>query len=103
MSLSRLNYGLPRGEAEPSIMESTADVPHPIADAHLPEAASVFDAATALDTAMDMVDPQPTLVELLVCHVLLPRELLPQIEVNSNDIGWEMGPFETDCHRRAPP
>src|SRR4029434_9948121 len=56
---------------------------HEITDALLPQAASVFDAATALDTAMDMVDPQPTLVELLVRHVLLPRELLPQIEINS--------------------
>ena len=52
--------------------------PQQIADAHLPEAASVFDAATALDTAMDTVDPQPTLVEFLVRHVLLSRELLPQ-------------------------
>ena len=34
--------------------------------------------------AMDMVDPQPTLVELLVSHVLLPREFLPQIEINSD-------------------
>jgi hypothetical protein len=33
-----------------------------------------------------MVAPQPTLVELLVRHVLLPRELLPQIEINSMDI-----------------
>jgi hypothetical protein len=65
------------------MMEGTADVPHPSAAAHLPEAASVFDAATALDTAMDRVDPQPTLVELLVRHVRLPRELLPQIEINS--------------------
>jgi len=65
------------------MMEGTAEVSHQIADAHLPEAASVFDAATALDTAMDMVDPQPTLVELLVRHVLLPRELLLQIEINS--------------------
>ena len=32
---------------------------------------------------MDMVDPQPTLVEFLVRHVLLPRELLPQIAINS--------------------
>jgi hypothetical protein len=31
---------------------------------------------------MDMVDPQPTLVELLVSHVLLPREVLPQIGIN---------------------
>jgi hypothetical protein len=33
---------------------------------------------------MDMVDPQPTLVELLVRPGLLPRELLPQIEINSS-------------------
>jgi hypothetical protein len=30
-----------------------------------------------------MVDPQPRLVELLVRHVLLPREFLPQIEINA--------------------
>ena len=65
------------------MMEGIADVPPPSAAAYLPEAASVFDAATALDTAMDMVDPQPTLVELLVRHVLLPRERLPQIGINS--------------------
>jgi hypothetical protein len=51
-----------KGEDEPGSMQGTADVPHPIAATHLPSAASVFDAATALDTAMDMVDPQPTLV-----------------------------------------
>jgi hypothetical protein len=51
-----------KGEEEPGIMQGTADVTHPIAAAHLPEAASVFDAATALDTAMDMVDPQSTLI-----------------------------------------
>ena len=72
------------GEDAPGMMEGTAEVPHQIADAHLPEAAAVFDAATALDTVMDMVDPQPTLVELLVRHVLLPREILPQIEINSS-------------------
>jgi hypothetical protein len=64
-------------------MQGPADAPHQSADAPLPEAASVFDAATALDTALDMVDPQPTLVERLVRHVLLPRELLPHIEINS--------------------
>src|SRR5262249_28718788 len=63
--------------------KSTADVPHQSADAHLPEATAVLDAATALDTALDMIDPQLTLVELLVHHVLLPRALLPQIEINS--------------------
>jgi len=73
-----------KGEDEPGMRPGTADVPHPIAAAHLPEAASVFDAATALGTAMDIVDPQPTLVERLVSHVLLPREVLPQIGINSN-------------------
>jgi hypothetical protein len=34
-----------------------------------------------------MVDPQPTLVERLVRHALLLHALLPQIEVNSIDIG----------------
>jgi hypothetical protein len=68
------------------MMEGTAEVPHPIAAAHLPEVAPVFDAATALDTALDMVDPQPTLVARLVRHVLLPREFLPQIEINSNEL-----------------
>jgi hypothetical protein len=33
---------------------------------------------------MDMVDPQPPLVEFLVRHVLLPREFLPQIGINSS-------------------
>jgi hypothetical protein len=83
LTLSRLNHWLPKGEDAPEIMQGTEDVAHPIAAAHLPEAASVFDAATALDTATDMVDPQPTLVELLVSHVLLPREFLPQIGINS--------------------
>jgi hypothetical protein len=69
---------------------------HQSADALLPEAASVFDAATALDTALDMVVPQPTRVELLVRHVLFPRERLPQIEINliaqlkRHDVGWAL-------------
>jgi hypothetical protein len=71
-------------KAKPGFMEGTADVPYQIAAAHLPEAVSVFDAAAALDTAMHMADPQLTMVELLVRHGLLPRERLPQIEINSN-------------------
>src|SRR5262245_32561634 len=65
--------------------EGTPEVPHPIRAAHLPGAAAVFDAAPALDMALDLLDPQPTRVELLVRHVLLPRALLPQIEINSNE------------------
>jgi hypothetical protein len=68
------------------MIEGTADLSHEIADAHLPEAAAVFDAATALDTATDMVDPQPRLVEFLVRHVLLPREFLPQIAIHSHGL-----------------
>jgi hypothetical protein len=65
-------------------MQGTTDGPHQIAGALLPQAAPVFDAATALHTAVDVLDPQPTLVDLLIRHVLLPRELLPQIEINSS-------------------
>jgi hypothetical protein len=68
------------------MMENTADVPHQIAAASLPEAASVFDSAIAPDITIDMVDPQPTLVQLLVRHVQLPRALLPQIEINSRTV-----------------
>ena len=73
-----------KGEAEPGMMQGTADVPHQSADVHLPEAAAVCDAATALDTARDMAAPQPTLVELLGSYVLLTRESLPQIGINSS-------------------
>jgi hypothetical protein len=65
-------------------MQGTAEGPPPSAAAHLPEAAAVFDAATALDTATDMVDPQLRLVALLVRHVLLPHAFLPQIEIHSH-------------------
>jgi hypothetical protein len=57
-------------------MQGTADFHHQIADALLPQAKPVFDDATTLDTAVDMLDPQPTLVQCLVRHVLLPREFL---------------------------
>ncbi len=81
-------------------MQGTVEVPHPIASAHLPEAAAVFDAATALDTAMDTVDPQPTLVELLVSQVLLPRECLPQIGINSSKslVQHEKQPQQSQQH-----
>jgi len=64
-------------------MQGTTKFHDQIVDARLPQEEPIFDAATALDTATDMVDPQPTLVEPLVRHGLLPRALLPQIEINS--------------------
>src|SRR5438132_3077971 len=56
-------------------MEGTADLHHQIADARLPQADPVFHNATALDTTIDMLDPQPPLVEHLVGQVLLQGEL----------------------------
>ena len=57
-------------------MQGTAQFHHQIADARLPQADPVFHDAAALDTAVDMLDAQPTLVERLVRPLLLPRELL---------------------------
>jgi hypothetical protein len=65
-------------------MQGTTEFHHQIADALLPQAEPVFDDAAMLDTAVDMFDPQSTMVELLVRHVLLSREFLPQIEINSS-------------------
>ena len=76
LSLSRLNHGLPRSQAHPEVVQGTTEFHDQIADAFFPQADVVFDDATALDTAIDMVEPQPTLVKGLVRHVLLPRELL---------------------------
>src|SRR5712692_5698446 len=76
LSLSRLNHWLPGREAHPEVVQGTADVHHQIADALLPQAAPVFDDATALHTAVDMLDPQPALGERLIRRLLLPRQLL---------------------------
>ena len=66
LSLSRLNHRLPWGQAHPEVVQGTAEFHHEITDALLPQADPVFDDATTLDTAVDMLDPQPTLVERLV-------------------------------------
>ena len=57
-------------------MQGTTDFHHQIADTLLPQADPVFDDATALHTAVDVLDPQPTLVQRLVRHLLRQRELL---------------------------
>jgi hypothetical protein len=51
-------------------MQGTADFHHAIPDALLPQADPVFDDATALDAAVDMLDPQPAGVERLVGSLL---------------------------------
>src|SRR5262249_44596095 len=69
LSLSRLNHGLPRSQAHAEVMQGTAEFHHEITDALLPETEPVFDDATALHTAVDVLDPQPTVVQRLVGHV----------------------------------
>ena len=56
-------------------MQGTAELHHEIADARLPQAHPVFHHATPLDAAVDMLDPQPPLVEHLVGQVLLQGQL----------------------------
>jgi hypothetical protein len=75
LSLSRLNHRLPRGQAHPEVVEGAAEFHHEITDARLPQADAVFDNATALHAAVDMLDPQPPLVERLVGQVLLQGQL----------------------------
>src|SRR5207237_9327463 len=76
VSLSRLNHWLPRSQAHPEIVQGTAELHHEIADALLPQADPVFHNATTLDAAVDMLDPQPPLVERLVGPLLLQGQLL---------------------------
>src|SRR5262249_5255640 len=73
LSLSRLNHRLPGREAHPEVMQGTADLHHQIADTLLPQTDAVFHNAAALDTAIDVLDAPPTLVERLVRQVLLSR------------------------------
>jgi hypothetical protein len=56
LSLSRLNHWLPRGQAHPEVVQGTAQFHHEIADTLLPQADPVFDDATALHTAVDMLN-----------------------------------------------
>jgi hypothetical protein len=76
LSLSRSNQRLPRCEAHPAVVQGTTYFPHDLPDALLPPTAPVFDQATALHTAVHLLDPEPPLVQPLVRHVLLPRQRL---------------------------
>src|SRR5215510_3420967 len=73
MSLSRLNHWLPRAQAHPEVMQGTAEFHHQITDPMLPQADPVLHDAAALDATVDMLNPQPTLVQNLVCQLLLQR------------------------------
>src|SRR5690349_4470581 len=76
LSLSRVNHQLPGREAHSDVVQGAAAFHHEIADTVLPQADAVFDNATTLDAAVDMVDLQPRLGERLVRPLLLQRQLL---------------------------
>jgi hypothetical protein len=57
-------------------VQGTTNFHHDIADTLLPQADAVFDDATALDTTVDMLNPQPTAVQRLVGHLLRQRQFL---------------------------
>ena len=75
LSLSRLNHWLPRAQAHPEVVEGTTQFHHEITHALLPQADPIFHNATPLDAAVDMLDPQPPLVERLVGPLLLQGQL----------------------------
>src|SRR5712691_9260286 len=58
------------------MVQGTAEIHHEIADALFPQTDAVLHDAAALDTAIDVLDPEPPLVERLVRPLLLPRQLL---------------------------
>src|SRR5262249_51280467 len=76
LCLSRLNHWLPRGQAYPKVVQGTAEFYHQIADALFPQADAVFDDATALHTAVYVLDPEPTVVQGLVGPLLLQCQFL---------------------------
>src|SRR5215471_3976606 len=74
LSLSRLNHGQPGVQAHPEIVQGTAELHHEIADTLLPQADPVFHNPTTLDATVDMLDPEPPLMEYLVGQVLLQSQ-----------------------------
>jgi hypothetical protein len=72
----KLNHRFPRGYTHPEIVQGTADFHHQIANTLLPQANSVFDNTTTLDTTVDMFDPQPALMQGLIVQLLLHCQLL---------------------------
>jgi hypothetical protein len=56
-------------------VQGATDLHHHITNTFFPQTNAVFDNTAALDTAVDMLDPQPPLVEHLIGQVLLQGEL----------------------------
>src|SRR5215831_10489756 len=75
LSLSRLNHGQPGVQAHPAMVQGTTELHHQVTDTLFPQAHPVFHNATPFDAAVDMLDPEPPLVERLVGQVLLQGQL----------------------------
>src|SRR5262249_23810253 len=75
LSLSRLNHWLPRMQAHSEVVQGTAEFHHQVTDPLLPQADAVLHDTTALDAAVDMLDPEPPVVGRLVGQVLLQGQL----------------------------
>jgi hypothetical protein len=75
LSLSRLNHGLPRGQAHPEVVQGTTALQHQITDALHPQAHPVWHAATARDAPVARLAPEPPLGPGRVRQVLLQRPL----------------------------
>ena len=64
------------GQAHPEVVQGTAECHHQSADTFFPQAEAVLHHATALDTAVHVLDAQPAVISRLVRPLLRPRELL---------------------------
>jgi len=78
-------------------MQGTAECHHEIADTLLPQADPVLHNTAALDTAIDVLNAQPTLVERLVRPLLLPREILA-----AGFLGRHEDHHLRECERQEP-
>src|SRR5712692_9286076 len=76
LSLSRLNHRLPGCKAYAEVVQGTTEFHHQIANALFPQADPVFHDAAALHTAVDMLDPQPAVMQGLGGELLFQRQFL---------------------------
>jgi hypothetical protein len=105
LSLSRLNHRLPRAQTPPEVVQSTAEFHHEIADTFFSQADAIFDDTTALDATVDMLDPQPTVVQDLVGPFLLHSQLLAAKFLRWHqalDLGEREGQEAQSCNNRLP-
>ena len=105
LSLSRLNHWLPRCKTHPKVVQGAADFHHQITNPLLPQADAVLHDAAALDTAVDMLDPQPAVVQRLVRSVLRQREIFAAWLLGRHedlDLGSVKARKPRSCNNRLP-